>query len=122
MTDAMDFKAALLKSQPFSATASVFKPSTGDANTTGKKEQGTGLADPLEASGDERRNPGVKVVWPLSRFLFWLLWRVLTSAHQALAQPLPKALPRYQYSTISGLVQRQYATHNYRDRTHPTHE
>ena len=112
----MDFKAALLKSQPYSATASVFKPSTG------KKEQDTGLADPLNASGDERRNPNVKVVWPLSRFLFWLLSRVLMSAHKAHTQPLSKALPRYQYSRISGLVQRQYATHNYRDRTHPTHE
>ena len=66
----MDFKATLLKSQPCSATTSVFKPSTGDASTAGKKEQDTRPADPFNASGDEGRNPNVKVVWPLSRFSF----------------------------------------------------
>ena len=40
MTDTvLDFKGALLKSQPSAATANVFKPSTGDAGTDGKKEQ-----------------------------------------------------------------------------------
>ena len=91
MTDTvMDFKAALLKSQPTSVTPSVFKPSTGDASTASKKEQDTGPADPFNASGDEGRNPNVKVVWPPSRFSFWILWRVLMSAHQAHAQPLSK--------------------------------
>jgi hypothetical protein len=62
MTDAaMDFKAALLKSQPRAATANVFKPSTGDARTNGRKEQDAGAAKAFNASGDEGRNSAVKV-------------------------------------------------------------
>ena len=66
----MDFKAALLKSQPGTATASVFKPSTGDAGMAGTTEQDIGPADSFNASGDKGRSPNVKVVWPLSRFCF----------------------------------------------------
>ena len=59
MTDAtMDFKAALLKSQPCAATSNVFKPSIGDAGTNGKK---AGVGEPFNASGDEGRSSAVKV-------------------------------------------------------------
>ena len=119
MTDAvLDFKAALLKSQPCAATANVFKPSTGDGSTDGK-EQDAGPTAPSNASGDDGRGSSVKVRCPK---LLFPVWGVLMSANQAHAQLLSKALLRRQYTTSSGLVRRQYATHDYRDGTHPTHE
>ena len=67
MDAAMDFKAALLKSQPgVAATASVFKPTAGDANTANGKAQDARAADSFHASGDEGRSNAVKVEWPLS--------------------------------------------------------
>jgi len=70
----MDFKAALLKSQPSAATANVFKPSIGDAGTNGKKAS---VGEPFNASGDEGKSSAVKVGLLISYFPVWLLWRVL---------------------------------------------
>jgi hypothetical protein len=57
----MDFKAALLKSQPNAAAASVFKPTAGDASATGKKQLDAHKPASFIASGDEGGNNVAKV-------------------------------------------------------------
>ena len=60
----MDFKAALLKSQPSIAVVNTFKPT---AKLDGKSAHPT---DSFNASGGEERINIVKVGWPLSYFPF----------------------------------------------------
>jgi len=59
----MDFKAALLKRQPSATTGNVFKPTTGDASTNGKKEQDGRPTIPFNAPEDEGRDAAMKVGW-----------------------------------------------------------
>lgn len=65
----MDFKAALLKSQPNAAAAHVFKPNAGDAKANGKDARS---ADSFNGSGDEGKNNVMKVRWLLPYVLFGL--------------------------------------------------
>ena len=66
----MDFKAALLKSQPCTTVVNTLKPTAGDVKLDGKKEQNARLVDSFNASGDDGRINIVKVGWPLFYFPF----------------------------------------------------
>ena len=65
----MDFKAALLKSQPSTAAASVFKPTAGDATT----DQDAHPAASFNASGNEGKDSAVKVCGHHHLDFHWLL-------------------------------------------------
>lgn len=64
----MDFKAALLKSQPGTTVVHAFKPTAGNSKPDGKKEKDSRPADSFNASGDEGRINVMKVGRPLSYF------------------------------------------------------